>query len=207
LGGDFYQYFEPDGKLVVAMADVTGHAMDAAIPVVMFSGVLDHQMESSSSVEEHFRRLNISMHRALVRRTFVCFTMAELDPPTGTLRLSNAACPYPYHYCGSTRQVTELSVGGYPLGVRPDTEYEVMDVQLEPGDRVVFCSDGTIEADNASGEQFGYELTAEAIRQACEEGLSAEATVDRLLEEVAAFRGDAPQSDDMACVVVRVEDA
>ena len=61
--------------------------------------------------------------------------------------------------------------------------------------------------DNASDEQFGYERTAEAIRQACEEGLSAEATIDRLLEEVAVFKGDTPQSDDMACVVVRVVDA
>ena len=60
-------------------------------------------------------------------------------------------------------------------------------------------SEGIIEADNAADEQFGYERTAEAIRQACEEGLSAEATIDKLLEDVAAFRGAAPQSDDMAC--------
>ena len=56
-----------------------------------------------------------------------------------------------------------------------------------------------------TGEQFGHERTAEAIRAACDEGLSAEATIDRLLADVAAFRGAAPQSDDMACVVVRVE--
>jgi len=72
---------------------------------------------------------------------------------------------------------------------------------------VVFCSDGIVEAGNATDEQFGYERTAEAIRKACEEGLSAEATIDRLLQKVATFKGDAPQSDDMACVVVRVEDA
>ena len=57
-----------------------------------------------------------------------------------------------------------------------------------------------------SGEQFGYERTAGTIRQACEEGLSAEATTDRLLAEAAAFRGATPQSNDMTCVVVRVED-
>jgi len=206
VGGDFFQYFEEGGELSIVMADVTGHAMDAAVPVMMFSGVLDHQMESSGSVEEHIRRLNASMHRALVRRTFVCFTMGELDPATKSLRLSNAGCPYPYHYQAATQEVVELAVGGYPLGVRPDTEYEVVEVQLDPGDRVVFCSDGIVEADNAAGEQFGYERTGEAIRLACEEGLSAEGTIDKLLEEVAAFRGDTPQSDDMASVVVRVRD-
>jgi len=204
VGGDFFQYFDDESMLTAAMADVTGHAMDAAIPVVMFSGVLDRQMELAQDIGETFSSLNRNMHSNLDKRTFVCFTMGELDPATRLLRLANAACPYPYHYQASSCQVAELAIGGYPLGVRPDTEYEVMDVQLEPGDRVVFCSDGIIEADNAADEQFGYERTAEAIRQACEENLSAEATIDRLLEEVAAFKGDAPQSDDMACVVVRV---
>ena len=99
----------------------------------------------------------------------------------------------------------ELEVGAYPLGVRSNTEYEVLETQLHPGDRIVFCSDGIIEADTASGEQFGFEQTAETIRQACVEGLSAEATIDRLLEAVSEFKGNAPQSDDMTCVVVRVE--
>ena len=168
---------------------------------------MDRQMELGESIEATFRDLNRTMHRNLDKRTFVCFTMGELHLATRLLRLSNAGCPYPYHYQAATRQVTELAIGGYPLGVRLDTEYEVLDVQMEPGDRVLFCSDGIVEADNASDEQFGYERTAEAIRQACEDGLSAEATIDRLLAEVAVFKGTAPQSDDMACVVVRVEDA
>ena len=48
---------------------------------------------------------------------------------------------------------------------------------------------------------------ARYYRNACEEGLSAEETIDRILEVVDAFKGDAPQGDDMTCVVVRVEDA
>ena len=93
----------------------------------------------------------------------------------------------------------------YPLGVHPDTEYRVLETQLQPGDRVVLCSDGIIEAENSSEEQFGYDRTREAIRRACAEGLPAGATIEWLLEEVGTFRGDAPQSDDMTCVVVRVE--
>ena len=70
---------------------------------------------------------------------------------------------------------------------------------------MIFCSDGIVEAENLAGDQFGYDRTAEMIRQACAEDLSAEATIDRILEVLDAFRGDAPQSDDMTCVVVRVE--
>ena len=131
--------------------------------------------------------------------------MGEINPSTYTFRLSNGGCPSPYHFQAYTGRITELEVGAYPLGVRPDTQYEVLETQLQPGDRIVFCSDGIIEADNVAGEQFGFECTAETIQKACQEGLSAEATIDRILEAVSEFKGNAPQSDDMTCVVVRVE--
>ena len=205
VGGDFFQYFDQNGKPALAMADVTGHAMDAAIPVVMFSGILSKQMEFWGRIDAIFEGLNRSMCQALDARTFVCFVMGELDPATRNFRLSNGGCPYPYHFRASSGDVAELQVDAYPLGIRSDTEYEVIERQLQPGDRVVFCSDGIIEADNADGDQFGYERTPELIRKACLEDLSSEATIDRILEEVEGFKGGVPQSDDMTCVVLRVE--
>ena len=205
VGGDLFQYFSRNGGLSIAMADVTGHAMDAAIPVVMFSGVLDSQMEFGGEMEDILRRLNSSMCRNLDRRTFVCFALGEFSSSTGRLRLSNGGCPSPYHFQAATGEVIELEVGAYPLGVRPNTEYDVLETQFSPGDRIIFCSDGIIEADNADGAQFGYERTIDVIKRACRKDLSVEATIDRILEEVADFKGGAHQSDDMTCVVVRVE--
>ncbi len=74
VGGDFFQYFEQSGKLTVTMTDVTGHAMEAAIPVVMFDGILDRQMELGGGIETIFEGLNRSLDRKLDGRTFVCFT-------------------------------------------------------------------------------------------------------------------------------------
>ena len=205
VGGDLFQYFGQDGKISVCLSDVTGHAMDAAIPVVMFDGILDKQMELGGSIKSIFSGLNLSLHHKLPGRTFVCFMMGEFDLSTRLLRLANGACPSPYHFQAATGDIFELEGGAYPLGVRPNTEYEVLETQLQPGDCIVFCSDGIVEADNEKDEQFGFEKTAETIKKACEEGLSAEATIDRILEAVSEFKGDAPQSDDMTCVVVRVE--
>ena len=204
MGGDFFQYFHQDGKLAVAMADVTGHAMDAAVPVMLFSGILHRQMELGENIRDTFCNLNRSLHRTLDARTFVCFTMGELDPSARMLRFSNGGCPSPYHFQAQTKQVTELEVGAYPLGIRRETEYEVLETQLQPGDRIVFCSDGIIEADNQADQQFGFDRTAETIQEACKQGLSAEATIDRILEAVAEFKNEAPQSDDMTCVVVKM---
>ena len=206
VGGDFFQYFDrPHNRLAVSMADVTGHAMEAAIPVVMFSGILDNQMETGGSLEDLFAKLNRSMHRNLDRRNFVCFAMGEIDPATRSFRVSNGGCPFPYHFQAANSDIVELQVETYPLGVQPDTTYQVIEVQLEPGDYIVFCSDGIAESRNAAGELFGFERTAETVRQGCVEGLSATALIDRLISDVQTFSGDNPQEDDQTIVVVGVE--
>ena len=204
VGGDYFQYFERDDKLLLALVDVTGRAMQAAIPVVMFSGLLKSQVELGGTLEELFTRLNRSLGGMLKPRTLVCLAMGELDPASGTLRLANAACPYPYHFRSSAGVVVELQATAYPLGIRPDTQYVVVETQLEAGDYLVFCSDGIVEAANAQGEQFGYDRATEAVREACAKGLSGEATIDRLIRVAERFREGEPQEDDTTCVVVRV---
>ena len=205
VGGDFFQYYSQDGQLAVCMADVTGHAMEAAVPVMMFAGVLNTEVRHGDRLETLFANLNQTLHTTLERRTFICFAMGELDLGARTLRLINVGCPSPYHFQLATGRLTELETGGYPLGVRADVEYEALETVLEPGDRIVFCSDGIIEAGNDREEMFGFERTAETIRQACAEDLSAEALIDRLIGAVKDFAGEMPQGDDMTVVVLKVE--
>ncbi|MBI2505707.1 MAG: SpoIIE family protein phosphatase, partial [Candidatus Latescibacteria bacterium] len=151
VGGDLFQYFSQEGKFSIALADVTGHAMEAAIPMVMFSGILKSQMETGSPVGDLFGNLNRSLHGALSTRTFICFALGELDPVSRRFCFANAGCPYPYHDRAAAGEVVELQLDAYPLGVRPDTAYKVIEVQLEPGDRVVFCSDGIIDHGRGEG--------------------------------------------------------
>jgi ligand-binding sensor domain-containing protein/serine phosphatase RsbU (regulator of sigma subunit) len=205
VGGDFFQYFQREGKLIVCMADVTGHAMEAAIPVVMFSGILENQMEVEYPLAELFERLNRSLHRILDRRTFVCFTMGEIDLGTRVFRMANGGCPYPLHFLAASGEIAEVQVDAYPLGVRSETVFPVTEVQLAPGDRIVFCSDGIVEAEDEEGELFGFERTNEVIRQGCLEGLAAEQLTDRLLMEVREFVGEEAQGDDQTVVVVALQ--
>ena len=205
VGGDFFQYFSRDDKLSFCMADVTGHAMKAAVPVMMFSGILESEIKHDYELGDLYASLNQILHRKLDRLTHVCFTMGELDVASRSFRLANAACPYPLHFRASTGKVEELEVGAYPLGVMTDTAYTALETALETGDCIVFCSDGISEAVNGQEEMFGFEQTAETIRAGCAEGLSAEALIDRLIGAVKDFAGDEPQGDDMTCVVLRVE--
>jgi two-component system, sensor histidine kinase LadS len=205
VGGDFFQYFQADGRLSLCLADVTGHAMEAAVPVMMFSGVLETEMQYGHPVGQLLTRLNRLLHRKLDSRTFICFAIGEVHLESRRLRLANVGCPPLYHYRQATRQVTELEGGGYPLGVQPEGRYAATEIALAPGDRIVLCSDGLVEAANGQEEIFGFEQIAEAIRQGCAEDLSAADLIDRLFTEVQAFAGDVPQGDDMTCVVLTVK--
>ena len=205
VGGDYFQYFERDGLVTICLADTTGHAMEAAIPAVMSSGILDKQMEIPGALRDRFDSLNRSCCRSLRQHTYVCLAMLDLDPVTGTMQVGNCGCPYPLHFRASSGELQEVQVEAYPLGVRPDTEYRAIDVRLLPGDYVVLHSDGFSEASDANQQMFGFDRTMEVIRQGCSEGLSPEDLIERLLAEVKAFTGDEPQADDMTCVVIKVE--
>ena len=205
VGGDFFQYFQNDGQLSLCMADVTGHAMEAAIPVVMFSGILESQIELAEDLDALFARLNRTLCKTLDDRTFVCFTMADMNLASRTLTLANGGCPYPYHYRAATGDIAELQVEAYPLGIRPDTAYPSIEVQLDPSDRLVLCSDGIVEAANATDELFGFERVAATVRQGCIDDLSSEDLLQYLLAEVEQFTGDIPRADDQTVVILTVQ--
>jgi len=205
VGGDFFQYFSQENRLAISLADITGHAMEAAIPAVMFDGILKTEMRGAPPLVKLFGNLNQTLSELLDSRTFVCFTMGELDTHSRIFKLANSGCPYAYHYRAAPGDIVELQVDAYPLGVRAETAFAVIEVQLEPGDRIAFCSDGIVEAANSEEGIFGFERTAETIRQGCADDLAAEALIDRLIGAVADFTGAAPQEDDMTVVVLKVE--
>jgi serine phosphatase RsbU (regulator of sigma subunit) len=177
--------------------------MEAAIPAVMFDGILDSQMRIGSDLEDLFPRLNRVLCEKLADRTYVAFAMVQLDGKT--LRRANAGCPYPYHFRRTTGEVIELGLDGYPLGVRPDTVYRAVEARLEARDYLVLCSDGIAEAVSEAGALFGFGRTAEVVREACGQGLPPEGVIDHLVAAVRDFSGEAAQGDDITCVVVRME--
>jgi len=203
VGGDFFQYFELEkNRIAVAMADVTGHGMRAAVPTMVFSGLLSNQIIYSRTIEDLFLQLNRSLLNTLEKRTFICFALGEIDLEKRIVRLGNSGCPYPYHYSAKTNTIEEIVISALPLGLRPDQVYPVRELNVAPGDRIVFCSDGIMETSNADGELFGFERTAELIKVGCERDLASENMIDFVFDEVGNFSGEAEQEDDQTMVVV-----
>ena len=204
VGGDFFQYFSVDQKKwVFALADVTGHGMQAAVPTMVFSGLLDTEISYSAKPETLMPKLNSRLCRVLEPRTFVCLSLGELDTQENKMRISNGGCPYPYFYNASSQSVDELNLSAFPLGVRDSSTYEVLEVPLESGDVVVFCSDGIIEATGNGDELFGFERVERIISDAGAEDSNAEQIINKLFSELDAFSVGHEQDDDQTIVVVR----
>jgi phosphoserine phosphatase RsbU/P len=207
VSGDFFQCFElPENKAAIVLADVTGHAMQAAIPMVLFNGILEVQMEFNRDLEELFCRLNRSVFRLLDKRTFICFMMAQLNAGRDRMQLINAGCPYPYLYRATSGALVELETAEqYPLGIQADVVYTGIEVKLEAQDCVVFFSDGMVEATDARQDMFGYERLKHAIASACAKESSARGILSHMQASLNAFTGRISEADDQTCIVMVIE--
>jgi hypothetical protein len=147
VGGDFF-HVEPtrDGGLLIVIGDVAGKGLRAAMNVSMLMGALRRTADRSPA------RILQSINRVLVGSDSFTTCQAAYFAPNGELVIANAGHLPPY----LNSQEIDLP-GGLPLGVLDDITYEEVRLYLHPGDRVLFLSDGVVEARQPSGELFGFD--------------------------------------------------
>ncbi|MGA2808364.1 MAG: PP2C family protein-serine/threonine phosphatase [Terracidiphilus sp.] len=147
VGGDFYHVqTTPDGGLLIVIGDVAGKGLKAAMNVSMLMGALRRTPERSPA------RILDSLNRVLVGSDSFTTCQAAWLGANGELVLANAGHLPPY----LNSQEVQLP-GGLPLGVLTDVRYEEVHLYLHPGDRILFLSDGVVEARKPSGELFGFD--------------------------------------------------
>ena len=127
----------------------------------------------------------------------VALLVAEFDPRTRQLRAANAGMIAPLLIDGET--CNYLPCYGPPLGIVPVANFMEQVVELEPDQKVIFASDGLVEARNAGGEIWGFERMEQAICTVARQ--SPETIVDHLRAEVARFTGETEAADDMTIIV------
>ena len=206
VGGDFYDYFwledEPP-QLCVAVADVAGKGMRAAMNAVMSDGMVFSRARQGGSVEEIMGSLNRSLFRKVERRMFTAMCLVFLEPKALRLTFANAGLCEPL--LRSHHEVRYLSSTGsrFPLGVIRDAAYESTSVQLAKGDIVVFFTDGVPEARNRESRLYGYNAPRDLVAGLETDDLTAAEIVDILIDDVRRFCNGADQNDDMAVVVIK----
>ncbi len=206
LGGDFYDFLPyGEGRLAIALGDVSGKGTAAALYGSLAIGtireiVVDHACDPSCMLG----LLNQRLHNARLDSRFIAMLFGVYDAASRRLSLANAGAPYPLLLRDG--HVLSVRLEGVPLGLLPGTQYDESSVDLLPGDVVVFASDGILESQNATEEEFGLQRLS-SVLSAISPDDSARAIAERILAETDDHSGAgvAPH-DDRTLVVLRVTD-
>jgi len=197
IGGDYYGYIAmPDGRLALAVGDVAGKGISAALLMAHFSSEVRYCLLSSLTPAEAVERLNQDLAVETPQSQFITFVLCVLDPVVHTLTVVNAGHMPPLCRRAKTGVVEEIGVdeGGMPLGCDPQRRYEQVETTLEPGDAIVLYTDGISEAMNADGEAYG----SGAVRRFIARGPATVARLgDAIVEDVKRFASGQTQMDDI----------
>lgn len=201
LGGDFYDFFQPDGDhFAVALGDVAGKSTSAALYGALAVGMLRELVGSTGAVPEKvLARLNRRLRGLQIANRFLAMAFALYDRTDGRIRLANSGLPYPYLLHG--RRLEEVEVAGVPLGLFDEQRYEAVELALVPGEALVLASDGLVEARDRHDHEFGPDRMADTLRRLADR--SAQGIAEGVLDAVTRFTDGVEASDDRTLVVIK----
>jgi serine phosphatase RsbU (regulator of sigma subunit) len=201
IGGDYYDFIpQHDGKMLVALGDVSGKGTAAALLMSSVHAAIHAQVAARTSLYEMVKSVNQYLAENTPSNRFVTLFVAELDTKTGILKYINAGHNPPL-LGRANGQVEQLESGGFPLGIIPMADFEVGELNLEAGEALVIYSDGVSEANNLQEEEFGMERLIQVVSRNLKS--SAAGMRDKIESALSAFTQTAAPNDDITLVIVK----
>ncbi len=204
LGGDLYDFIPYDAqRSAVVLGDVSGKAAPAALYAALVSGIMRSEATQKLSPSEMLKTLNDALQERHLDSQYVTMLYAVWNDENLTVQLSNAGAVQPL-FCRDG-EVETVKAEGFPLGLFPDVKYEEFTLSTQPGDSLIFYSDGIVDAQNAAGEMFGSERLAVTVKKNMHK--SASKMADAIMSEVGRFQKGVERFDDETVVVLKVQAA
>ena len=207
VAGDYYDAFYPTaeaasgGKLLLVIADVAGKSVPAALLMATLQASLHSLSSEGLPLAQLCERLNhYACAHSLGGLRFTTAVIGEYDPSPRRLTYVNAGHNSPV-VRRANGGIQRLESSGLPFGVLREATFVAASIDLQPGDTLVLFTDGVVEAFNSSGEEFTDARWLHLIRDL--PNLSAQATLQYLMQQVGQFVGATRQSDDITCLVLR----
>lgn len=207
VGGDYYDFFHlGNSKIGIAIGDVSGKGVPAAIYMTLTKGILQSHAGESLSPREVLQKLNKQMYQNIDKSSFVSLFYAVLDMNNRKIRFARAGHNPAILAHGSISQNTLLEPKGIAVGLEAGKRFqdnlEEHEVSLHSGDVLTFYTDGFTEASTKEGEEFGEDRLEKVISEY--KFVSANMIIQNVVRSVKSFVGNHPQHDDMTMVVVKV---
>ena len=202
MAGDFYDYFTlPDGRLGLVIADVSGKGVAAAFFMAITRTVMRTAAQEISEAAECIRAVNDRISSENPHDLFVTLFYGILDPSTGVLTYANAGhnAPFLIRQSGAVEMLP--LTGGVAVGVMPALDYDERGLTLDIGDTLFLYTDGISEAMNLQGETFDEHRLENVL--SIGPGAPVDTVIGNVTLAVGEFVGEAEQSDDITCLVLR----
>lgn len=202
VAGDFYDAFNlPDGRFGTVIADVS----DKGAPAALFMAVARTLIRSNAyggtlPVETMWRTNDLLVPDAEESGMFVTVFYSEFHPDGLCINVNGGHNP-PALYRAATGVVEYMPTGGRALGWFPGNVFEAIEVQLQPGDVIIYYTDGLTEAENPHAEPYGEDRLSAAVKRVANQ--SAQGIRDYILKDVDVFCDGNPPFDDITMLVVR----
>jgi serine phosphatase RsbU (regulator of sigma subunit) len=205
VGGDYYDHFvDPQGRLVLLIADVAGHSIGSALMMAMLRSVVRPEIMAERSPAEVLHYANRAMFADLVTaELFITAFCARYDTASGTLAYANAGHNPPLLH-RSDSAVEMLDADGVALGILADVEYEEKSVPLQGDDLLLLYTDGVVEASATDGRQFGESRLKQLV--AARNGSGPSQLLDSVQTAVSLHAVGTRQQDDITLLAVLVGD-
>lgn len=201
VGGDYYDYFIDHDRVALVCGDVAGHGMAAGLVLSALRSGFTLLRDSLSDPGAVLQRLHTLVAETSRRRMLVTVSVVLLDHARRVVTIASAGHP-PVVRRHADGTVETIDLFAPPLGVRLPVAIPQRELPLVAGDTYVLHSDGIYETRNAAGESYGLDRLTRIVR---EHGSGdAEVLREAILTDVATFRGDEEQEDDVTVVVCRV---
>ena len=205
IGGDMYDFIPyGDGRLAIALGDVSGKAAPAALYAALVSGILRSLAAQHLSPAEMLVALNEQLQERRLDSQYVTMLYAVWNDESRTLQIANAGSVQPMLVTreGGRMHARTIRAEGFPLGMFPGVPYEEFTLSTQPGDLIVLFSDGITDAENEAQEMFGSERLSQILEDYPFD--TAESAADRMLQKVEAFQDGLEHFDDETLVVLHV---
>ena len=208
VGGDYYDYIHLDnGNLGIAVGDVSGKGMPAAIYMTLTKGVIQSQSDEMFSPKEVLTKINSLIYQSIERKSFVSMFYSILDPNNRKLICSRAGHNPAILFRNGENGCKLIEPSGIALGLESgDVFSDVIheeEIGLERGDLLVLHTDGFTEAMNENQDEYGEERLVDIIRK--NKDKDSMALIEAVSQDVRQFTETYPQHDDMTMVSVRVQ--
>ncbi|HEY3706026.1 MAG TPA: SpoIIE family protein phosphatase [Terracidiphilus sp.] len=200
IGGDLYDFLEyGDNRSAIVLGDVSGKAAPAALFAALVSGIMRSAANQRFGPAEMLACLNDALQERRLDSQYVTMLFAVWNDDERTLALANSGAVQPMICRGGTSST--VRVEGFPLGMFPNSTYDEQTIATEPGDAIVFVSDGILDAENGQDEMYGEERLTNILcghRQ-----LPAAEIAEAILQDVSRFQGGKERFDDETIIVLR----